>query len=50
MEKMEKIKNILGAEELLDEILMAFNTDEIESFGDYIAKNHDIEGEVKWIF
>ena len=47
MEKMEKIRNILGAEELLDEILVAFSTDEIKDFGNYIAKNHDIEEEVK---
>ena len=45
MEKMEKIRNIIGAEELLDEILLAFSSDEIESFGNYISKNHDIEEE-----
>ena len=43
MEKMEKIKNILGADGLLEEILRALSNEEIESFGNYIAKNHDIE-------
>ena len=45
MEKMEKIRNILGTDGLLEEILRAFSNEEIESFGNYIAKNHDIEEE-----
>ena len=43
MEKMEKLRNILGAEELLDSLLQALSTQDLEENAEYIGRNNDIE-------
>lgn len=39
----EKLRMVLGAETLLDELEKALTTDELEDNLKYIAKNYDIE-------
>ena len=43
MEKMEILRNELGTEKLLDELLQALNSQELEENAEYIAKNWDIK-------
>ena len=50
IERMEKLMGILGIDQFLDELLRALSSEELESFADYISKNHGIEEEeLKWI-
>ena len=43
MEKMEILRDILGAEELLDNLLQALSSQELEENAEFIARNWDIE-------
>jgi len=43
MEKMEKLRDMLGAEILLEELLRALSSQELEENVEYIARNNDIE-------
>lgn len=42
-EKFQQIRDVLGAERLLDELYCAMAMDETEANLEYIAKNWDIE-------
>lgn len=42
-EKAEELKEKLGAEYLLEELMKALTDDELKENIEYIAKNHDIE-------
>ena len=43
MEKMEILRDSLGAEELLDNLLLALNSNELDENAEFIAGNWDIE-------
>ena len=44
-DKAEKLKEVLGVEELLNEILQTLNPDELDDVVGYIARMYDIEFE-----
>ena len=43
MEKMEILRDMLGAEGLLDDLLLALNSNELDENAEFIAQNWDIE-------
>lgn len=43
LQKMEQLQDLLGAEALLEEVIQAFSSDELEEMVDWIARMHDID-------
>ena len=43
MEKMEILRDMLGVERLLNELLLALNSNELEENAEFIGRNNDIE-------
>jgi hypothetical protein len=42
-EKMEELKNLMGAEALLEEIIVSMSSDELKEMVNWIMRNYDIE-------
>lgn len=45
-EKFEKLREILGDDQVLNEVLNYFSSDQIDEFCDSVASDYDVENEL----